>query len=131
MTGAVKGPTGRLALFGGFLLSVLSAGCCAIPVVLASLGAGTALVGRFELLERFRPILVIASLILTGWSLFRLWTSSRVCQSEGAPPSGAFLRKGFFWAVMLLTVLMLGLSWISPDGNSHSSSGEIQERGSE
>ncbi len=131
MKGGANGPSGRLSLFGGFLLSVLSAGCCAIPLVLVSLGAGAALAGQFELLERYRPILVFASLILTGWSLFRMRRSAGVCHPGGAAASGAFRQKGFFWALVLLTLLLLGLSFLSPERNRHSSPGEILERGSE
>ena len=107
---------GRIGLIVGFLTSVLSVGCCAIPVVLVSLGLGGAWASRLEFLDRVRPLLVVFSLLSLGWGI-RRYTQRR--QKPLCKPNGVHgirsdqIRKGIFWAVVAGSLLILFLPWMS------------------
>lgn len=107
---------GSIGLIVGFLTSVLSVGCCAIPVVLVSLGFGGAWASRLEFLDRIRPLLIVFSLLSLAWGIRRY--AQRGQKSLCKPDGGSWIRSdrvrnGIFWAVVAGSLLILFLPWMS------------------
>ena len=107
---------GSIGLIFGFLTSVLSVGCCAIPVVLISLGLGGAWASRLEFLDQARPLLIVFSLLSLGWGIRRYTERGQksLCKPNSAPGIRSDrVRKGIFWAVAAGSLLILLLPWMS------------------
>ncbi|EAY56451.1 MAG: probable mercuric transport protein (MerT) [Leptospirillum rubarum] len=100
----------RVALALGVLGSVISAGCCAIPVILLSFGLGGAWASRFAFLDRIQPFLVFISLVSLGWGvrLFVQRLRGPACRSDIG-----FLRTGVFWIIVIGSLFILVFPWIS------------------
>ena len=107
---------GSIGLIFGFLTSVLSVGCCAIPVVLVSLGLGGAWASRLEFLDRVRPLLIVFSLLSLGWGIRRYTQRGQksLCKpNDGSGIRSDRARKGIFWAVVAGSLLILFIPWMS------------------
>lgn len=107
---------GSIGLIFGFLTSVLSVGCCAIPVVLVSLGLSGAWASRLEFLDRVRPLLIVFSLLSLGWGIRRYTERGQksLCKPNDGPGIRSDrVRKGLFWAAVAGSLLILLLPWMS------------------
>lgn len=99
---------------GGAALAALGASiCCVAPVVLMTMGAGTAWVSRLNMLEPYRPILIALSMGLLGFAFYRVCRPSvdRSCSQDGQcerrMPSR--INRTAFWVIStpILTLLAL------------------------
>jgi mercuric ion transport protein len=105
---------GRLAVILGFFASVLSVGCCFIPVILVSLGLGGAAASRVSFLDSYRPYLTALSLVSFGWGFYRYW--QRIQKSSCNPLS----RNRFsfstsptvFWVLVAGALFFLAFPWM-------------------
>lgn len=106
-------------MLAGFLISAFSVGCCFIPVALASIGLGSAWGSRLEFLEKFRPLLVLLSLASLGWGFFRYRQSARnsSCSLTEGSSGTRGMKAGFFWIIVIGSLIVLGLSFLDRDSH--------------
>lgn len=107
------------ATFG--LGALISSSCCALPILLASLGAGSAVFSALELLTHWRPYFLGGGMLalLGGWVLF-FRRATVVCSPDGACTASAsspraivllgvgtiFVALSLMWDVFFETILL-------------------------
>ena len=57
---------GFWAATGAVAAAILGSSCCWLPLLLLALGAGTAAAGITGFVESFRPLIIVAALLLLG-----------------------------------------------------------------
>lgn len=58
--------------------------CCALPLILASVGVGGAWLAQLRTLERFFPVFVVVALAAFGFAFYRLYLRPAECAPEQA-----------------------------------------------
>ncbi len=109
-----KGPSAKgagLLTIGGIAAAFGLASCCALPMLFAGLGMGTAWLGGIGLIAAPHrlPIMIISAVLLTGGAAL-LWRQQRVMATCGpdtvcTPPAfrlltlaGLIIGAGLLWA---------------------------------
>jgi mercuric ion transport protein len=91
------------------LLSALGAtACCALPLLLVSLGLGGAWTLRVQRLSAYQPGFATLTMIFMGLAFHRLYIRPRACAGDGtcAPPGALRTQRIAFWIVAALIVAM-------------------------
>ncbi len=100
-----------LLTIGGVAVAFGLASCCALPLLLAGFGIGTAWLGGIGMMAAPHrvPMMIISAVLLTGGAVL-LWRQQRVvatCGTDGdcAPPvfrvltlAGLLIGAGLLWA---------------------------------
>lgn len=94
------------ALFSGIVASL----CCLGPVVLLSLGVGTAFVGILTQFAYLRPIAIVFALVFLGLAFLKLYITPRSCDVEKSC-IGTFSHI-IFWMITLLIIFVILFPWI-------------------
>lgn len=108
----------RLPLLGGLVAGIAASLCCLGPLVLLTLGAGGAWVGKLTALEPWRPyFLAVALLALTvAWWKIYIQPSRQACEPGSVcfrPAVKRSYRAGF-WFVAALVALSLSSPYLAP-----------------
>lgn len=99
----------------GLLAAVGAALCCVGPLVLLMLGISGAWIGNLTLLEPYRPIFVLAVLVLFGWAGWKLYRPIEACEpgTACAVPRVRKRRQVVFWiALFFALALVTSAYWI-------------------
>jgi mercuric ion transport protein len=105
----------RFLLIGG-LGAVLASVCCLGPLLLLALGFSGAWLANLTVLEPYRPIFIILSLIALFFAWQRIFRPLPRCQ-PGEPCSLPPVRRRqtfIFWAVLALVLLALVFPYLLP-----------------
>jgi len=98
------------------LAGLLASSCCALPILMVSLGLGSMAGALVPMLAAWRlPMLGLAALLLAaGW--WSYWRRRRACPSEqGCKPSSArWLPLGLAAASAVVLLALLWQTWIEP-----------------
>ncbi len=94
------------SLFSGIVASL----CCLGPVVLLSLGVGTAFVGTLTQFAFLRPIAIVIALIFLGLAFWKLYVGPRSCDVKQTCSCAAI--HIIFWIVALIVILAIAFPWI-------------------
>ena len=97
-----------LSLAGGFLSALGGSACCALPLLLVSLGFGGAWTLRIQRLAAYQPYFMAVSAVFLGFAFQRLYIRPRVCTPGEACASPRTLRNQriAFWVVVALAIAM-------------------------
>jgi len=104
------------AQFGAVLAAIGASLCCVAPLVLLSIGVGGAWVGSLTALEPYRPIFIIATVALLGFTGWRLYRREDDCAPGEACANPAVKRRQrlIFWLVALPVLALLAFPWYAP-----------------
>ncbi|SUI58865.1 mercuric transporter MerT family protein [Shewanella baltica] len=105
----------NLPLFGGIAAAIGASLCCVGPFLLLTLGIGGAWIGNLTRLEPYRPLFIIAVLVLFGWAGWKLYRPTTVCEpgTACAIPSVRKRRQLIFWLIALIALFLVTSSvWI-------------------
>lgn len=108
---SVRGP-----LVGGLLAAFGASACCAGPLLLVTLGAGSAWAARLRVLEPLQPLFLLLALLVVGWAFHRLYIVPRRCASGQACAVPAVLRRQriAFWGTVALILALVFFPWLAP-----------------
>lgn len=105
----------NLPLIGGVLAAIGASVCCAGPLVLLLLGISGSWISNLTLLEPYRPIFIVAVLVLFGFAGWKIYRPIEDCEpgTTCGVPQVRKRRQLIFW-LTLLTALVLVTSnhWI-------------------
>ncbi|MBI2266602.1 MAG: cation transporter [Armatimonadetes bacterium] len=99
-----------ILLAAGSIMSVFLASlCCTGPLILASLGLGSA--GSFSVLEKFRPVFLLVAATLLGYSLWKAYRPVPTCCSQDSRKVRA--NKISLWLVSFLVLLFFVFPYLN------------------
>ncbi|MBA3511121.1 mercuric transporter MerT family protein [Sphingomonas sp.] len=110
-TSSAKGPlafsaTGLAAAFG-------VASCCALPLLLASAGIGTAWLGTFAAVASpIRPILLLVATFSLAVAAVLVWRQERAIRTCDAPACGRRFSRTLSFVAIGAGSTLLGLGYI-------------------
>ncbi|MDT0617486.1 mercuric transporter MerT family protein [Salinisphaera sp. P385] len=104
------------AQIGAVLAAIGASLCCVAPLVLLSIGVGGAWVSSLTALEPYRPIFIIATVALLGFTGWRLYRREDDCAPDEACANPAVKRRQrlIFWLVALPVLALLAFPWYAP-----------------
>lgn len=99
----------NLPLVGGLLAGIATSLCCAVPLILLSLGVGGAWVSNLTALEPYRPVFIVLACAMLVIAYFQLYETeeNQACE-EGkvcAEPATRRLYKKLFWGVVVVVLV--------------------------
>lgn len=100
----------------GLAGAVGSIACCAGPLILASLGIGGSIAGRFARLDPYRPWLMGLTVLFFGWAFWKTYrkdancTPGSTCSVE--PIVGR--QRRMLWVLAGLAFLIMAFPWYGP-----------------
>jgi len=107
--------TSNLPIIGGIIAALGAGLCCAGPFVLLLLGISGSWIGNLSLFEPYRPIFILAVLILFGWAGWKVYRPVDDCESGTACaiPQVRKRRQIIFWlAALTALILVTSNYWI-------------------
>ncbi|POA77491.1 mercuric ion transporter MerT [Pseudomonas sp. DP16D-R1] len=106
--------SGRNALFAGGFAAILASTCCLGPLVLITLGFSGAWISNLTVLEPYRPIFIVVSLVALLLAYRRIFRCSETCK-PGEVCAISQVRTGYkyiFWVVMALVLIALAFPYL-------------------
>ena len=107
----------RLVVVGGLLGALAASSCCIIPLVLFSLGAGGAWIGKLTALAPYQPIFLTFALGFIGYGYWLVYHRTTAVCAEGdtcARPLPRQLLKLGLWAATLIVAAALAFPFVVP-----------------
>ena len=84
--------------------------CCIGPLVLVSIGLGSAAAGIVAVFEPLRPVFIavaLAALVFAGWKIYRRPVEACEPGAACAVPQTNRIYKTVFWVVAVIVLLLL------------------------
>lgn len=111
----VRGSSERTALALSGVSALLAGACCLGPLVLVSIGFGSAWFLNLQVLEPYQPVFIAVALAALAWAGWRIYRPA-ACEPGGAC-SMPWVRRSYrigFWIVAALLLVVLGFPYIAP-----------------
>lgn len=120
----MKNSTNKTIVAGSGILTALLASTCCISPLLSLAGAIGVSVAQLSWLISIKPYLIAVSLLAIAYNLYLAYKPRKqvCCIQEGPGSTGGigkngFRSKGFLWAIVILTLLLLLLPYASQAKN--------------
>ena len=104
------------SLLLGVLAGIGASVCCVGPLVLLALGISGAWIGSLTLMEPYRPIFIVLTLIFLGLAFRKLYLVPQAC-APGTPcaePRTIVRQRVTFWIIGVLLLGLLAVPWFAP-----------------
>jgi mercuric ion transport protein len=103
------------SIAGGLLAAVGASICCAGPLVLLLLGISGSWISNLTLFEPYKPLFILATLVMFGWAGWKIYRPVRACET-GTPCADTAIqkrRKWIFWITAVMALILVSSSyWI-------------------
>ncbi|NOY65668.1 MAG: hypothetical protein GXO97_09805 [Nitrospirae bacterium] len=96
----------KYASIGSIIASFLAASCCIGPAVFVLFGTSAGFLGKLSFLERFRPYLLGAALVMLGYSFYNLYVKKPDCTCA-EDIRNRRIARGIFWIGLVAVVFSL------------------------
>ncbi len=108
----------RWGLLGAIVGAVAASICCVGPLVLLAIGIGGAWVSQLTILEPYRPIFIGFTLLLLGYTFYRVYRKPAVEECEDgsycANPNSDRINKITLWVVTILVLGLMAFPYVVP-----------------
>ena len=107
----------NLTAAGGVIGAVLASTCCIVPLVLITLGASGAWIGKLTALKDYQSFFVVLTLSFLAagfWQVY--WKSDKSCDDDAicATPKSEMIVKSALWVATILVALSLTVDHWAP-----------------
>ena len=107
----------QLTAAGGVIGALLASTCCIVPLVLITLGASGAWIGKLTALKDYQPYFVVLTLSFLAagfWQVY--WRSEKPCDDDAicATPKSEVIVKSALWVATILVALSLTVDLWAP-----------------
>lgn len=101
----VSNTASGLVSFGGAIVGLLAASCCAVPLILMALGLGGAFASSLMSLAPYREFFAIGALLIFVAGVYLIYVRPRVlcAQGKACAPDGLRLSSVFVQIMLWLT----------------------------
>ena len=108
--------TATKQLWASVLAAIVGSLCCVAPLVLLTLGISGAWISQLTALEPYRPIFIVATVILTGLAFRQLYiVPARCAPGEScADPRLQRRQRRIFWVVVVGLAALIAFPWYAP-----------------
>lgn len=110
-------PKGNLFAAGGIAGAVLASSCCIVPLILITFGVSGAWISSFRVLEPYKPIFIIITLVFLGAGFWHVYFKKpEPCDDDSlcAKPASARFTKLALWVGSLMVLLALTINYWAP-----------------
>ena len=108
----------KVGLIGGALAAIGASVCCLGPLVLVSIGVGSAWVSNLKALAPYFWVFILAALGFTGFAWYKIYRAPAGAQCEPgtlcAIPQTNRVYRAMFWVVSALVLLALVFPYFAP-----------------
>jgi mercuric ion transport protein len=106
----------RAVLVTGGVAAILASTCCLGPLVLIVLGFSGAWISNLTLLEAYRPLFLLISLLTMYFAGRRIWRTQSTCMPDARcfAPEVKASYKILFGVVAMLVLLAFGFPYVMP-----------------
>jgi mercuric ion transport protein len=105
----------KLAVAGGLLSALAASSCCVLPLVLFTLGAGGAWVGRLTALAPYQPVFVIIALGCLAYGFWTIYRTPACAKADScARPGSDRLLKAGLWTSTIIVAAALAFPFLAP-----------------
>lgn len=114
---SISNQSRQLTAAGGVIGALLASTCCIVPLVLITLGASGAWIGKLTALKNYQPFFVVLTLsFLTAgfWQVY--WKQDKSCDDDStcATPRSEMIVKSALWVATILVALSLTVDLWAP-----------------
>jgi mercuric ion transport protein len=109
------------SILAGTVSALGASACCALPLVLVSLGLGGAWIAQLRALERFYPVLVLLAVGAFAFGFYRLYVRPAPCEPEAAACAAPATRRRqriTFWSALIFAKILILSPFIYGSFNS-------------
>lgn len=105
-----------LVTFGGAVVGLLAASCCAVPLILMALGLGGAFASGLMSLAPYREFFAIGALLIFVAGVYLVYVRPRVlcAQDQACAPDGIRLSSVFVQTMLWLTGAFAVIAFACP-----------------
>lgn len=108
----------KWGLAGAIIGAVAASICCVGPLVLLALGISGAWVSSLTILEPYRPIFIVFTVLLLGYAFYRVYRKPKEEECEPgsycANPKSDKINKIALWTVTILVIGLLLFPYVVP-----------------
>ena len=106
----------EVAAAGSVIGAVLASSCCIGPLVLITLGASGAWIGKLTALKAYQPLFVALAIGFLGYGFWRAYGKEKqICDSESCEtPRSDRIVKIALWVATVLVVVALTTDYWAP-----------------
>lgn len=104
-----------IAALGGTAGAILASSCCIGPLLLISLGASGAWIGKLTALKAYQPFFLILTAVLLGYGFWLVYGSRRESCEDGCSQRGTGrLTKVALWVASALALMAATTNYWAP-----------------
>jgi mercuric ion transport protein len=106
----------KQTLIASVLAGIGASLCCVAPLVLLSLGIGSAWVAALTAFEPLRPLFLGLAVLFIGLSFHKLYLATPSCEVGKPCADEEVIRKQrfIFWGVTIPLLGLLAFPWVAP-----------------
>ncbi len=106
----------KTTLIGGVLAGIGASACCVGPLLLLSMGIGGAWIAHLTAFEPYRPVFIVLTALLLGWTFWKLYLASQSCTvgDNCIADRTRKVQRILFWVLLPLILLLVASPWILP-----------------
>lgn len=115
--GQSAGKKQGLVAAGGVLAALAASSCCLLPLLLFSLGAGGAWIGRLTALAPYQPIFIALTVGFLAYGYWLVYRGPRAACADGeacARPLPNRLVVAGLWLATVLVLAAIAFPYIAP-----------------
>lgn len=106
----------KLLVAGGFLAALGAASCCVLPMLLLTIGIGSAWIGSLTALASYHPYFMAAAIVILAVSFWRVYRRPAHCENGAAcaEPRSAGTTKAVLWTATVLVIAAAAFPYVAP-----------------
>ena len=106
-------PLAKGTMIAAILTAIVGSLCCIGPLVLITLGLGSAWIGALGKFHAIHPYAAIITAGFMGFAFWQLYIQSRRCKEKAACRISKSLKiqRILFWVILVLAALLLTFSY--------------------
>ncbi len=106
----------KTTLIAGVLAGIGASACCAVPLLLLSMGIGGAWIAHLTALEPYRPVFIVLTGLFMGLAFWKLYLAPQSCAvgDDCVTDRPRKVQRILFWVVFPVVFLLVVSPWILP-----------------
>jgi mercuric ion transport protein len=106
----------KTTLAGGVLAGIGASACCVGPLLLLSMGIGGAWIAHLTVLEPYRPVFIVFTVVFLGSTFWKLYLVPQDCAvgDNCVADRTRKVQRILFWVFLPIVLFLVASPWILP-----------------